>query len=120
MLGAKGKAEHVIRLCARHNIKPTHALEVGAGDGSILRCLSDSGFCDKLYGLEISQPGVDVIRRQGIRGLVSCQTFDGYSLPFEDRFFDLAILSHVLEHVEYERALLRELKRVSNYQVIEI
>lgn len=120
MLGAKGKADHVIKLCERYDIKPTSVLEVGAGDGSILRCLAESGFCERLYGLEISQSGVDVIRKQEIPRLISCQTFDGYSLPFEDGFFDLVVLSHVLEHVEYERALLRELRRVSKYQVIEI
>lgn len=120
MLGAKGKADHVIKLCARHGIRPNRVLEVGAGDGSILKCLSESGFCGQLYGLEISQSGVDVIRKQKITGLVSCQTFDGYSLPFDDGFFDLVVLSHVLEHVEYERALLREIRRVSKHQVIEI
>lgn len=120
MLGAKGKADHVIKLCARHGIRPRRVLEVGAGDGSILKCLSESSFCEQLYGLEISQSGVDVIRGQSIAGLVSCQTFDGYSLPFEDGFFDVVVLSHVLEHVEYERALLRELRRVSRHQVIEI
>ncbi len=120
MLGAKGKVDHVLRLCARHDIQPKRVLEVGAGDGSILKCLSESGFCEQLYGLEISQSGVDVIQGQEIAGLISCQTFDGYSLPFEDGFFDLVVLSHVLEHVEYERALLRELRRVSRHQVIEI
>ncbi|MFI5162418.1 MAG: methyltransferase domain-containing protein, partial [Sphingobacteriales bacterium] len=33
---------------------------------------------------------------------------------------DLVILSHVLEHVEHERILLRELKRVAEYCVIEV
>jgi len=120
MLGAKGKADHVMALCERHGIKPQSVLEVGAGDGSILRCLSESGFGERLYALEISQSGVDVIHRQQIPRLIACHAFDGYSIPFEDDFFDVLVLSHVLEHVEYERALLRELKRVSKYQVIEI
>ena len=87
MLGAKGKSDHVIKLCARHNIKPERILEVGAGDGAILRCLADSGFCRQMHALEISQSGVDVILKQNIPGLMSCQTFDGYTLPFEDKFF---------------------------------
>ena len=120
MLGAKGKAEHVIKLCAQNNITPERVLEVGAGDGAILRCLAENRFCDHLHALEISQSGVDVILKQGIPGLISCRTFDGYNLPFEDKYFDVVVLSHVLEHVEYERALLREISRVSKYQVIEI
>lgn len=120
MLGAKGKAEHIIKLCQRNNISPERILEVGAGDGSILRCLAEIGFCREMHALEISRSGVDVILKQNIPYLKSCQTFDGYILPFQDKFFDLVILSHVLEHVEYERALLRELLRVSKNQIIEI
>jgi ubiquinone/menaquinone biosynthesis C-methylase UbiE len=120
MLGAQGKADHVIELCRRHEVSPERLLEVGAGDGAILRCLADKKFCGQMHALEISQSGVDVILKQNIPGLISCQTFDGYNLPFEDKYFDLVILSHVLEHVEYERAVLREIMRVSKYQVIEI
>ena len=119
-LGAKGKADHVIALCGRHGIVPQTVLEVGAGDGCILRCMSDAGFGKTFHALEISPSGVAVIRSRNIRGLASVQTFDGYHIPFPDKSVDLIVLSHVLEHVEYERALLRELRRVSTYQVIEI
>jgi SAM-dependent methyltransferase len=51
---------------------------------------------------------------------VDVKQFDGYHLPYADGFFDLAILSHVLEHVEYPRALLREIKRVARHLVIEV
>jgi len=110
----------IIVLCKRNGIKPKNVLEVGAGDGSILRCLADYGFSERQYALEISQSGVDVIHNQKIPGLVSCQVFDGYNIPFKDDYFDISVLSHVLEYVEYERALLKELKRVSKYQIIEI
>lgn len=120
MLGAQGKSEHVVKLCKENNIYPKRLLEVGAGDGAILRCLSEVNFCEEMHALEISKSGVEVILGQKIPRLMSCQIFDGYSLPFEDDYFDLIILSHVLEHVEFERALLRELKRVSKFQVIEI
>lgn len=119
-LAAKGKADHVIALCARHAIVPQTVLEVGAGDGCILRSLSDAGFGKTFHALEVSASGVSVIRGRNIRGLASAQTFDGYHIPFPDKSIDLTVLSHVLEHVEYERALLRELRRVSAYQVIEI
>ncbi|WP_169453442.1 class I SAM-dependent methyltransferase [Pleomorphomonas oryzae] len=120
LLGSKGKAGHVIALCDRNGIKPESLLEVGAGDGAILRSLSDKHFCDNMHAVEISKSGVEVILEQNISGLRSCQVFDGYSLPFQDNAFDLVVLSHVLEHVEHERALLREILRVSKFQVIEI
>jgi ubiquinone/menaquinone biosynthesis C-methylase UbiE len=120
MLGAEGKAEHVMVLCERNELVPETLLEVGAGDGAILRCLGNKSFCKAMHAVEISQSGVKVILGQHIPGLISCQTFNGYNLPFKDGSFDLAILSHVLEHVEYQRPLLREIRRVSKYQLIEI
>jgi ubiquinone/menaquinone biosynthesis C-methylase UbiE len=120
LLGAKDKAEHIIMLCRRNGLSPRNLLEVGAGDGAILRCLSEARFCAAMSAVEVSPSGVSVINCQGIPGLVSCELFDGYHLPFEDAQFDLLVLSHVLEHVEFERALLREIQRVSRHQVIEI
>jgi ubiquinone/menaquinone biosynthesis C-methylase UbiE len=120
MLGAEGKAEHVMVLCTNNGLVPATLLEVGAGDGAILRCLANKSFCKSMHAVEVSRSGVQVILGQHIPGLISCQAFNGYNLPFKDDSFDLVILSHVLEHVEYERALLREARRVSKYQVIEV
>lgn len=48
-------------------------------------------------------------------------TYDGYNiLLFGDNFFDLAILSHVLEHVEFPRVLIRTAQRVAKYVFWEI
>jgi ubiquinone/menaquinone biosynthesis C-methylase UbiE len=120
MLGAEGKAGHIMALCANNELVPETVLEVGAGDGAILACLGEKFFCKAMHAVEISQSGVQVILGQHVPGLISCQTFNGYNLPFKDDSFDLVILSHVLEHVEFERALLREVRRVSEYQLIEI
>jgi ubiquinone/menaquinone biosynthesis C-methylase UbiE len=95
-------------------------LEVGAGDGSILKLLSDLNFAKEYHAVEISQSGVEHIQSRKINGLESVQVFDGYHVPFADNTFDLVILSHVLEHVEHERLLLRELKRLAPYCVIEV
>ncbi len=118
MLGAKFKAQHIIDVCKGHSFKKV--LEVGAGDGSILKLLSDKNFAPEYHAVEISASGVEHILSRGINDLLSVQLFDGYHLPFEDDSFDLIILSHVLEHVEHERLLLRELKRVARYCVIEV
>lgn len=118
MLGAKYKAEHIIDVCGGHTFKKV--LEVGAGDGSILKFLSERSFAPEYHGVEISESGVAHILSRNINKLLSVQIFDGYHLPFEDDAFDLVILSHVLEHVEHERLLLREIKRVSGHVVIEV
>ncbi|MDN3587323.1 class I SAM-dependent methyltransferase [Pedobacter aquatilis] len=118
MLGAKYKAKNIVEVCRR--IKPAKVLEVGAGDGSILHFLNEWNFAPELHALEIAESGVNIIKSRNLSSLKSVQTFDGYKIPFEDNTFDLVILAHVLEHVEHERILLRELKRVSKYIVVEV
>ncbi|WP_225976237.1 class I SAM-dependent methyltransferase [Mucilaginibacter ginsenosidivorax] len=118
MLGAKYKAQHIIDVCKGLTFK--NVLEVGAGDGSILKILSDDNFAPEYQAVEISGSGVDYILSRGIKNLKTAQVFDGYKLPFADDSFDLIILSHVLEHVEHERILLREIKRVAKRCVIEV
>ncbi len=118
MLGARYKAKNIIEVCKGHTF--LKVLEVGAGDGSILHYLDQANFSPEMHALEIAQSGVDIIQSKNLKNLKSVQLFDGYHIPFNDDEFDLVVLSHVLEHVEFERMLLREIKRVSKYQVIEV
>ncbi|QJD95533.1 class I SAM-dependent methyltransferase [Mucilaginibacter robiniae] len=118
MLGAKYKAQHIMQVCQGRTFNKV--LEVGAGDGSILQILSEHNFAPEYQAVEISESGVQYIQARQIKNLQSVQVFDGYHLPFADDSFDLIILSHVLEHVEHERLLLREIKRVAKMCVIEV
>lgn len=118
LMGAKYKAQNIVEVCKGYSF--TKVLEVGAGDGSILHYLDEWDFAPELHALEISKSGVDIIQSKQLKHIKSVQLFDGYHIPFADDEFDLVILSHVLEHVEFERLLLRELKRVSKFQVIEV
>jgi len=118
MLGAKAKARNIVDICAQLN--PQKILEVGAGDGSILHFLEEWDFGKELYALEIAESGVKVIESRNLKKLKEVKTFDGYQIPYPDQSFDLVILAHVLEHVEHERLLLRELKRVAKHLVIEV
>jgi ubiquinone/menaquinone biosynthesis C-methylase UbiE len=95
-------------------------LEVGAGDGVILKLLAEKNFASELHAVELSASGVERIKERNIASIKSVQEFDGYHLPFGDDSMDLIILTHVLEHVEHERLLLRELKRVAKMVVIEV
>lgn len=118
MLGAKYKAQNIIEVCK--SIKPKKVLEVGAGDGSILHFLNEWNFSPEIYALEIATSGVEKIKKRGLKNLKDVQIFDGYKIPYLDNSFDLIVLAHVLEHVEHERILIRELKRVAKHIVIEV
>lgn len=118
MLGAESKAKNIIAVCK--GISPVKVLEVGAGDGSILHYLNEWNFGQELYALEIADTGVSLIKERGLSRLKEVQSFDGYKIPYADDSFDLVILAHVLEHVEHERILIRELKRIAKNIVIEV
>ncbi len=118
MLGAKYKAQNIADVCKGKQF--VKVLEVGAGDGSILYYLDQWNFASELYAIEISESGVEHLKSRNLKSVKEVQIFDGYHIPYEDQAFDLVILAHVLEHVEYERMLLRELKRVAKFQVIEV
>lgn len=112
------KAENILDLCTGRSFPKL--LECGAGEGSILRFLGASGQFEKLYAVEISDSGIEQIQKRKIDRLVEVRKFDGYAIPYPDKFFDVVCCSHVVEHVEHPRLLLRELRRVSAFQAFEI
>ena len=117
-IGAVGKAANIMKLTNGQSF--ASVLEVGAGDGNVLAQLAGRGFSSRLSAAEISDSAIRQIKKKGIPGLEDVRKFDGYRLPFAYQQFDLAICSHVLEHVEHPRELLREIRRVSRQQVFEV
>jgi SAM-dependent methyltransferase len=117
-LGAVDKVKNIVDLCGsvRHN----RILDIGSGEGALLKRLSDLHFGEELYSLEISQSAVATILQRRIPGVKECRLFGGYDIPYETHRFHLAILSHVLEHVEHPRKLLLEAARVADYVFIEV
>src|SRR5690242_14335349 len=104
-LGAIDKCANILSLCT--TLDHDTVVEIGCGDGAILEQLASRGFGSQLTGLEISPSAVECVKRKRLPGL-EVRLIDGYELPFGSRQFDLAILSHVLEHVEYPRKLIYE------------
>jgi ubiquinone/menaquinone biosynthesis C-methylase UbiE len=117
-LGALDKVDNIVQLCAQ--IPHQSVLEIGAGEGAILQRLSEVGFAEQLYGIDISASGVEAIRAKRIPRLAECQVYDGYAVPYPDARFDVAVLSHVLEHVEHPRQLLYEAARVARRVFVEV
>jgi SAM-dependent methyltransferase len=123
-LGAVGKAEHVIALCARAHIwdarpdgRPINTLEVGCGDGALLCELHRRGF-GRLSGVEITQAAVEIARSRP--EIESVELFDGLHLDAADGSYELGVVSHVLEHVPDPEALLRELARACRAVLVEV
>jgi len=117
-LGAIDKANNIRALCK--NLSINSVIEIGAGEGSILKRLSELNFAQEFYACEISQTGVEAIKKRNIEQLIDCFLFDGNTISYDNKSFDLAVLSHVIEHVEYPRQLLYEARRVAKYVFVEV
>lgn len=98
--------------------KPT-VVDIGCGEGAVASALASEEFPSHLVGYDISPSGVSAARQRRIPK-ATFATFDGERLPVEEDAFDLAILSHVIEHVEYPRNLLLEANRVARHIYVEV
>jgi SAM-dependent methyltransferase len=119
-LGARSKADHAVALCARAGVRPATLVEIGCGDGALLAELGERGLAPVLDGFELSPPAAELARARSIPGARRIEAFDGADVPAEDGAYDLAVLSHVLEHVPEPMALLREAARVAPAVLIEV
>ncbi|MFI5038020.1 MAG: class I SAM-dependent methyltransferase [Solirubrobacterales bacterium] len=117
-LGAVGKADHVIELCARSGARPASTLEVGCGDGALLCELHRRGFGGRLAGVEITAAAVAIARERP--QIDSVELFDGVHVPARDGAYDLGILSPVLEHVPEPVALLADVARACRAVLVEV
>jgi SAM-dependent methyltransferase len=117
-LGALDKASNIVSLCQA--VPHETILDIGCGEGSVLARLAELNFGGVLHGLEVSRSAIEAVRAQAIPRLAGCEMFDGYRIPHADGAFDLAILSHVVEHVEHPRKLLYEAARVARHVFVEV
>lgn len=95
-------------------------IDVGAGNGSVLAKIDEVGSANELYAVEVSETGVSAIEALALPHLKEAKLFDGYRIPYPDKYFDVALCIHVLEHVEHERLFLKELARVSKELILEV
>ena len=87
----------------------TTLLDVGCGDGTLARSITQRRPGLRATGLEI---------RARPHTAIPVQEFDGLILPFADRSHDVVILVDVLHHAEEPTLLIREARRVASRAVI--
>jgi len=119
-LGARGKAAHVAALLAGAGLRPRTLVEIGCGDGALLAALAARGVAAFLDGFELSEEAAALARARGVPGLRRVEAYDGARVPAPDGAYDVAVLSHVVEHVPDPVPLLREAGRVAAHVVVEV
>lgn len=96
-------------------IKPgSNIIDLGCGNGTLLEKLKTERSV-KGNGVEISESGVKICKEKGlevIKGKIDSV------LPFEDNYFDYSVCNATIQMVDYPEVLLREMKRISQHQII--
>ncbi len=81
-------------------------LDVGCGDGSVLKLAQELGW--NAQGVDFDAQAVDTARRKGL----SVRLGGLAEQRYPDESFDLVLMGHVIEHVHDPLATLREIRRV--------
>ncbi|HEX5618872.1 MAG TPA: class I SAM-dependent methyltransferase [Solirubrobacteraceae bacterium] len=115
-IGARSKAAHVETLTRRAGLTPRTVVEIGCGDGAVLAELAQRGWT--LDGFELAENAARRARERGVARRV--ERFDGEHVPASSDEYDLAVLSHVLEHVPDPLPLLKEAARVGRWVLVEV
>jgi len=115
-IGARSKAAHVERLTTRAGLKPRTVVEIGCGDGAVLAEMAGRGWV--VDGFELAENAATAARARGVARRV--ERFDGEHVPAADDEYDLAVLSHVLEHVPDPLPLLKEAARIGGWVLVEV
>ena len=83
-------------------------LNLGAGEGELNHLIHS--YCEDLYACDINEDDVEFGKT--INPLVVYSVQDGSNLSYQNNYFDVVICMEVLEHVEDEEKLLKEIYRV--------
>ena len=92
----------------------THIADIGCGTGDMTNALAKKGF--RLSASDIANNMVNIAKEKNKdfinSGLVDIITADAESLPYNDKSFDLVILSGVIEYLPDDEKWMNEAKRV--------
>lgn len=97
--------------------KDSTVIDLGCGNGSLIKYLNDNkGIIAK--GVEISQSGVDSCSKNGFNvkqgEIDKIETYKEYA----NNQFDFSVCNVTIQMVNYPEVLIKEMSRISRYQII--
>jgi len=95
--------------------KPERVLEVGCGEGMVLKAFAERWPDVALTGVDISPPALEVARE--LNPTATIHTGNAYDLQFANNAFDHILCLEVLEHLETLEKAMDELVRVAGGRI---
>jgi SAM-dependent methyltransferase len=114
--GSREKAASVISL-APGSVRTV--VEIGCGTGAVLRALDRLGFAQHYWACEPDQNLFSQIPTEEIGRLVDTSQ-STFGEAFDGERFDLAILTHVVEHLLTPASLVSEALQRARYVLVEV
>src|SRR3989338_212933 len=120
------KRHFISILLKKHALVPSHQkgdpvykkarmLDVGCGTGVILSHFKSLGF--ETSGVDVSDEALKYCR---LKGLDNLKKASAESLPFPDNYFDVVTALDLLEHLDDEKYVLKEVHRILKPQGVFI
>lgn len=100
------KKRGVLGLCARFAPPEARLLDVGCSLGFMLEEAEKTGW--EAHGIELS---TDAAAKARARGVKNIEVGDITAIGYPERFFDVIIMTHVLEHLDDPFGYLRKMAR---------
>jgi SAM-dependent methyltransferase len=118
-LSAVTKVDNVLSLAPSSlGGQAARVLDIGCGDGAVIAELGRRRAEWSYAGVEIAERAVELAA--GRCPDADIRWYDGGTLPFAAGDYELAIVSHVLEHVIDPVSVLSEAARVATHVVLEV
>jgi ubiquinone/menaquinone biosynthesis C-methylase UbiE len=112
------KTETVVKV--PRGMQVTSAIEIGCGAGAVLKRLQELKFAKHFARVDVSHSAVTFMRNVCGNSMSNAGVASATALPFRNTAFDVAILSHIIEHLHEPAQALAEDSRIARYIVFEV
>lgn len=108
--GFHAPASRRARIISPHINNNSSILDVGCGDGALMKYLSENNNPREVTGVDISSKAIKYVQKQGMQGVRYDVLSKDFKKYMKGKQFDYMIITEVLEHIQDSERVLEVLK----------